>query len=48
MYKKPSVEVMSVDTESMMQDLNVSVNSGGTPPGGGGMHAPRRGEVIPD
>ena len=45
MYKKPITEVTAVDTEHMMQDLNVSIN-GGTPPGGGGMHAPKHGDVI--
>ena len=45
MYKQPETEVLSVNTERMMQDLNVSIN-GGTPSGGGGMHAPRHGDVI--
>ena len=44
MYKKPIIEVTAVDTELMMQDLNVSINQGG---GGGTAGAPRRhGEII--
>jgi len=43
MYKKPITEVTAVDTEHMMQDLNVSVNGGG---GGNNMHAPKHGDVI--
>ena len=45
MYKQPQTEILSVNTEYMMQDLNVSIN-GGTPPGGGGMHAPKKGDII--
>ncbi len=44
MYKKPIIEVTAVDTELMMQDLNVSINQGGGP-GTAGM--PKRGEIIP-
>ena len=43
MYKKPIIEVTAVDTERMMQDLNVSINGGG---GGGEAGAPRRGDII--
>ena len=44
MYKKPIIEVTAVDTERMMQDLNVSINGGG---GGGGVAgAPHRGDII--
>ncbi len=46
MYKQPITEVTAVDTEYMMQDLNVSVNGGGG--GGGGVHAPSRSNPIPD
>ena len=46
-YNQPSTDVLLINTENMMQGLNVSVNSGGTPPGGGGMHAPGRGDLIP-
>jgi hypothetical protein len=45
MYKQPTTEILSVNTEHMMLDLNVSVNNG-TPPGGGGMHAPKQGDII--
>ena len=44
MYKKPITEVTAVDTEHMMQDLNVSINGGGG--GGGTAGMPKRGEVI--
>ena len=43
MYKKPIIEVTAVDTERMMQDLNVSINGGG---GGGVAGAPYRGDII--
>ena len=45
MYKNPKTEVLNVNTEYMMQDLNVSINNGG---GGGTAGAPARhgGEVI--
>ncbi len=45
MYKKPITEVTAVDTEHMMQDLNVSINPGNTEHPQAGM--PKRGEVIP-
>ena len=45
MYKKPITEVTAVDTEHMMQDLNVSINSGG---GGGTAGMPKRGDYLPD
>ena len=43
MYKKPITEVTAVDTEHMMQDLNVSINGGG---GGGVAGMPKRGDII--
>ena len=46
-YNQPSVEVLEINSSELMQGLNVSVNAGGTPPGGGGMHAPKRGDIIP-
>ena len=46
MYNKPITEVLSVDTEHMMQDLNVSVNGGsGEQHPQAGM--PARGDIIP-
>jgi hypothetical protein len=47
MYKKPIIEVTAVDTELMMQDLNVSFGSSTDPnnPPAAGM--PKRGEIIP-
>ena len=45
MYKKPITEVTAVDTERMMQDINVSVNGGsGDPNPQAGM--PKRGDGI--
>ena len=44
MYKNPKTEIMTVNTEYMMQDATVAVNTGGG--GGGTAHAPARGEVI--
>ena len=46
-YNQPTTEIALFRTETLLQGLTVSVNGGGTPPGGGGMHAPRRGEIIP-
>ena len=44
MYKNPKTEIMTVNTEYMMEDLTLS--SGG--PGSGQMDAPaRRGDLIP-
>lgn len=46
MYKKPIIEVTVVNTERMMQDLNVSVNGGsGSPHPQAGAPA-HRGDVI--
>jgi hypothetical protein len=43
MYKQPETEILSVNTEHMMQDMTMS--SGG--PGTGQMEAPRRrGDII--
>ena len=45
MYNKPITEVLSVNTERMMNDINVSVNNGGG--GGGTAGAPaHRGDII--
>ena len=43
MYKEPKTEILSVNTQRMMQDIDVSINGGG---GGGTAGMPRRGEVI--
>ena len=43
MYNQPQTDVTVVNTEHMMQDLNVSINGGGS----GEQHAPARGEIIP-
>lgn len=45
-YNQPQTDVFAFQTETLLQDLTVSINTG-TPPGGGGMHAPRRGDLIP-
>ena len=46
MYKNPKTEVLNVNTEYMMQDLNVSINGGsGDPNPHAGM--PKRGDLIP-
>lgn len=44
MYKQPTTEIMSVNTERMMDDLIVSVNPGGG--GGGTAGMPRKGTPI--
>ncbi len=45
-YNQPTTEVLTVNTEYMMVDINVSVNPGGG--GGGTAGAPgRKGEIIP-
>lgn len=44
MYKQPQTDVSVVNTEHMMQDLNVSINGGG---GGGTAGAPARRSVGP-
>ena len=43
MYKKPETEILTVNTERMMQDMTMS--SAG-PGGGGKTEAPRRGDII--
>lgn len=46
MYKKPITDVTAVNTEYMMQDLNISINGGsGDPHPHAGM--PKRGDLIP-
>jgi len=45
MYKQPIIDVTAIETEQIMQSLNVSVNGGG---GGNSMHAPGRATNIPD
>ncbi len=48
MYKKPITEVAAIDTERLMDGLTVSVNSGNSGSGGGGVaHAPKNGDIIP-
>lgn len=46
MYKQPETEVLAINTEYMMQDATVSVNTGGG--GGGTAHAPGRSNPVPD
>ena len=46
MYKQPETEVLTVNSEHMMQDLTVSTNPGGG--GGGTAHAPGRSNPVPD
>ena len=45
MYNQPQTEILSVNTEYMMQDLTVSINEGGG--GGGTAGAPARRSVAP-
>ncbi len=45
MYIEPKTEVLSVNTEHLMQGITVS--EGGDPPGGGAHMPGRRGEIIP-
>ena len=46
-YNQPKTEIFDVRTDQLLQGLNVSVNGSGTPGGGGGMHAPKKGDIIP-
>ena len=43
MYKKPETEILTVNTERMMQDMTMSSAGSG---GGGKTDAPRRGDII--
>jgi len=45
MYNKPTTEILSVNTERMMQDVKVSINQGTEQHPVAG--APRHGTVIP-
>ncbi len=45
MYKKPITEITAVDTERMMDGMDVSINPGNSEHPQAGM--PKRGEVIP-
>ena len=46
MYNKPITEILSVETERMMDSINVSVNGGsGEEHPSAGM--PQRGDIIP-
>ena len=45
MYIQPQTEVLSINSEYLMQ--GVTVSPGGTPPDEGPAHAPKRGEAIP-
>ena len=46
-YIQPTTDTLEVRTDQLLQGLNVSVNGSGTPGGGGGMHAPKKGDIIP-
>ncbi len=45
-YNQPTTEVLAVNTEHMMNDLNVSVNPSGGGPGVAGAPG-RKGDIIP-
>ena len=47
MYKKPETEILTVNTERMMQDMTMSSAGGNGPGGSAGNDAPRRrGDII--
>ncbi len=43
-YNQPKTEIAQFETETLLQGLVLSTNSGGGP---GRTDAPRRGEIIP-
>ena len=42
MYKKPETEILTVNTERLMDSMTMSAGPGG----GGKTEAPRRGDII--
>ena len=47
-YNQPKTEIAQFETETLLQGLVLSINSGSGSGGGGGKtEAPRRGDIIP-